>query len=170
MKCFEKYGRANFGVQHIDFLALWLSHFIFCTKSLQVTKKMLTLAMQLHHGYNLCLAELILANLYESISNGVTQVKVIGDRASLLLSDPFWIFQLWLNATFESFLLQKNKINEEAPEILNRRVEGTRLVLLTPTDEGQQFQKVFTSFVMMFVKREEFVSTMAPFASQKVGP
>ena len=89
---------------------------------------MLTLATQLHHGYPLCLAEHILANLYESISNGVTQLKVIGDRGSLLLSGPFWLLQRWLNATFESFLPQKNKINEAAPEILNRRVEGRRRV------------------------------------------
>ena len=104
--------------------------------SLQVTKKILTLATQLHHGYNCCLDELILANLYESISNGVTQLKVIGNRASLLLSGPFWLLQIWLNATFESFLPQKNIINEKAPRILNRRVEGTRLALLTLTGEG----------------------------------
>ena len=102
--------------------------------------------------------------------NSVTQLKVIRDRESLLLSGPFWLLQLWLNATFESFLPQKNKIHEEAPEILNRRVEGTRLVLLTPTDEGQQFQKPFTIFVMMFTERQNFVSTMAPFSGQKVGP
>ena len=59
-------------VEHIAFLAMWLSRFVFCTKSLQVPKKMLTLATQLHQGYPLYLAELILANLYESISNGVT--------------------------------------------------------------------------------------------------
>ena len=94
-------------VEHIAFLAMWLSRFVFCTKSLQVTKKMLTLATQLHHKYPLCLAELILANLYESISNGVTQLKVLGDRGNLLLSGPFWLLQLWLNATFESFLLMK---------------------------------------------------------------
>ena len=31
-------------VEHIAFLALWLSRFVLCTKSLQVTKKMPTLA------------------------------------------------------------------------------------------------------------------------------
>ena len=44
------------------------------------------------------------------------------------------------------------------------------IALLTPTDKGQQFQKAFTSFVMMFAERQNFVSTMAPFASRKVGP
>ena len=81
-------------VEHITFLALWLSRFVFCMKSLQVTKKMVTLATQLHHGQNICLDELILANLYESISNGATQLKVIKNRASLLLAGPFWLLQL----------------------------------------------------------------------------
>lgn len=31
--------------KHIAFLALWLSHYVFCSKSLQVAKKFLTLAM-----------------------------------------------------------------------------------------------------------------------------
>ena len=84
----------------------------------------------------------------------------------MLLYGPFWLLQLWLNTTFESFLPRKNKINEKALEILNRRVKGTKLVLLTPTDEGKQFQKAFTSFVMMFAERKEFVSTMVPVVPQ----
>ena len=76
----------------------------------QVTKKMLTLATQLHHGYPLCLAELILANLYESINNGVTTLNNVGDKASLLLSGPFWLLQLWINATFESLYSKEIKL------------------------------------------------------------
>lgn len=50
--------------EHITFLALWLSHCVFCSKSLQVAKKYFTLANQLHAGRNVCLSEMILANLY----------------------------------------------------------------------------------------------------------
>lgn len=45
-----------FDVEHIAFLALWLSHSVFCSKSLQVAKKYLTLANQLHAGHNICLS------------------------------------------------------------------------------------------------------------------
>lgn len=59
-------------VEHIAFLALWLSHCIFCSKSLQVAKKYITLANQLHFGHDVCLSEMIMASLYESLSDGVT--------------------------------------------------------------------------------------------------
>lgn len=36
--------------EHIDILTLWLSHYIFCSKSLKVAKKFVTLANQLHEG------------------------------------------------------------------------------------------------------------------------
>lgn len=91
-------------VEHIDFLALWLSHSVFCSKSLQVSKKYLTLANQLHVGHDICLSEMILASLYESLSDGVAQLKNLGDKGNLLLSGPFWLLQLWLNATFKASL------------------------------------------------------------------
>lgn len=52
-------------VKHIAFLALWLSHCVFCSKSLQVAKKHLTLANQLHSGHDVCLSEMIMVSLYE---------------------------------------------------------------------------------------------------------
>ena len=67
-------------VEHIAFLSLWLSHFVFCSKSLQVTKKYLTLANQLHVGRDVCLREMILESLYESLSDGVTQLKNLGEK------------------------------------------------------------------------------------------
>lgn len=44
-------------VEHITLLALWLSYCVFCSKSLQVAKKYLTLANQLHFGHDVCLRE-----------------------------------------------------------------------------------------------------------------
>lgn len=63
--------------EHIAFLALWLSCCVFCLKSLQVAKKFLTMANQLHDGHNLCLSEMILASLYESLEEGVTTLNNI---------------------------------------------------------------------------------------------
>jgi hypothetical protein len=78
-------------VEYITFLALWLSHSVFCSKSLQVAKEYLTLANQLHAGHDVCLSEMILASLYEPLSDGVAQLKNLGDKGNLLLSDPFWL-------------------------------------------------------------------------------
>lgn len=93
-----------FDMEHIAFLALWLSHSVFCSKSLQVAKKYLTLANQLHARHDACLGEMILASLYKSPSDGVTQLKNLGEKGNLLLFGPFWLLQLWLNATFEASL------------------------------------------------------------------
>lgn len=157
-------------MEHIAFLALWLSHSVFCSKSLQVAKKYLTLANQLHARHDVCLSEMILASLYESLSDEVAQLKNLGDKGNLLLSAPFWLLQLWLNATFEANRPNKGLFDEDAEGIRHRRVEGPRLAQLTPRDEGQALQPTFMSYIMMFAKRHNFTSSMAPFALKKVGP
>lgn len=53
--------------EHIAFLELWLSYCIFCSKSLQVVKIFLTMANQLHVGHNICMSQLIMGLLYESL-------------------------------------------------------------------------------------------------------
>ncbi|XP_050876617.1 auxin transporter-like protein 5 [Lathyrus oleraceus] len=72
--------------EHISFIALWLSRCVFCSKSLQVTKKFLTMANQLHVGHNLCVSEMILASLYESLGEGVTTFNNIQPKGNSLLS------------------------------------------------------------------------------------
>lgn len=159
-----------FEIEDIAFLALWLSHCIFCSKSLQVTKKYLTLANQLHSSHIVCLSEMILASLYESLSDGISQLKNLGGKGNLLLSSPFWLLQLWLNSTFEASLPNKSLVNGEAEEVKNKRFEGIRLAQITPNDEGQAFRPTFMSYVMMFEKHHEFTSNMAPFTTRKYGP
>ncbi|KAI5389696.1 hypothetical protein KIW84_075116 [Lathyrus oleraceus] len=157
-------------VEHIAFLDLWQSHSVFCSKSLQVAKKYLTLANQLHAGHDVCLSEMIFTSLYESLSDEVVQLKNFGDKGNLLLIGPFWLLQLWLNATFEANLPNKGLIDEDIEEIKHMRVEGPRLAQLTPRDEGQALQSTFMSYIMMFAKSHNFTSSMTPFALRKVGP
>lgn len=120
--------------EQIAFLELWLSQYIFCSKSLQVANKYLNMEHQLHVGHKLCLSQMILGCLYESLGKGVKILKNFRPGSKLLLAGPYWLLQLWLNATFESSLSTHNIINKEADEIKNRRAEGTHLVQLTPND------------------------------------
>lgn len=64
-----------------------------------------------------------MASLYESLSDGVTQLKNMGGKGNLLLSGPFWLLQLWLNIAFEASLLNKSLVNEEAEEV---KIEGSQ--------------------------------------------
>lgn len=61
--------------EHITFLALWLSRCVFCSKYLQVAKKYLTMANQLHARHKLCLSQMIPGCLYESLGEGVKILK-----------------------------------------------------------------------------------------------
>ena len=96
---------------------MWLSYSVFCSKSLQVAKKYLSLANQLHAGHDVCLSEMVLENIYESLSYGVTQLNNLGEKGNLLLSRPFWLLQLCLNATFEASLPNKDLVDEETEEV-----------------------------------------------------
>ena len=110
--------------EHIAFLALWLSRCVFCCKSLQVAEIFLTLANQLHVGRNVCLSELILAGLYESLGEASTRLKNFEPKTNILLAGPYWLLQLWLNATFEPSLSNTNPIDESDPEIQNILSKG----------------------------------------------
>ena len=54
--------------EHIAFLTYWLSMYIFCSRSIQVSKGFKTLAIQLHEGRDICLSKLILGSLYENLN------------------------------------------------------------------------------------------------------
>lgn len=129
-----------FKTEHIAFLDLWLSCCVFCLKSLQVAKKFLTLGNQIHDGRNIRLSKIILANLYESLNEGVTALKKIRTNGNMLLSGPFWLLELWLNPSFKACLPTHNPIDVDVVEVRNRRVEGTCLAMLTPSIEGRNLQ------------------------------
>lgn len=105
------------------------------------------MANQLHDGRNVCLSEMILVNLYEYMGEGVTSLKNIQTKGNLLLSGPFWLLQLWLNAGFEACLPIHNPIDADANVVKNIRVEGMRLT-----------------------KRYNFTPTMPPFSSRTCSP
>lgn len=157
-------------IEHIYFLALWLCRYVLCSHSIQVAKKFITIANQLHVGRKLYLSEMILIHLYESLGEGVTLLKTLGDQVNLLLSGPFWLLQLWLNASFKKHLPKLQTPDEESEVINNRATERIRLSQMTPLVEEQSLEKSYTSYVVAFAQRHQFTPSMAPFAFRKVGP
>jgi hypothetical protein len=45
-----KDGEEVSDIEHATFLTLWLSHYVFCSKSLQVAKMFIPMALQIHEG------------------------------------------------------------------------------------------------------------------------
>ncbi|WJX32837.1 hypothetical protein P8452_21118 [Trifolium repens] len=111
-KTFLKYIQENHAVgeeevsdvEHVAFLTLWLSHYIFCSSSLQVAKHFIPMAIQLHEGRQFGLGRLILGCLFASMQLANDSLKKTGDGSTFLAAGPFWLLQLWLNATFEKEL------------------------------------------------------------------
>ena len=98
-------------VEHIAFLTLWLSRYVFCSRSLQVASRFIPLARDLHENRKVCLSELLLVDLYESLRSAVSSLKSHTSK-NILLAGPFWLLQLWLNAMFEPSLSTANTIDE----------------------------------------------------------
>ncbi|KAI5413092.1 hypothetical protein KIW84_057640 [Lathyrus oleraceus] len=126
--------------EHIAFLAFWLSRCIFCYRSLKLVNMYLTLANQLHEGKDVCLDKLVLGSLYEYLGEATEALGNIKPKDSLLPSGPFFLLQLWLNATFETSL--KVTRHDDINAIINgRSIEGVRLNLLTPTNKIVEHRK-----------------------------
>ncbi|KAH1239999.1 hypothetical protein GmHk_08G024298 [Glycine max] len=155
--------------EHVAFLTLWLSHYVFCTKSLQVAKRFIPMAVQIHEGQNFGFGRLLLAVLYESLGEACDDLKKSKDGSSFLVSGPMWLLQLWLNATFEQ---EMGLIipQDYAEEVANRSIEGQRALRLTPKTFDQNPQKLFLKYMKIFLSFDKFLPRHAPFISREVGP
>ncbi|XP_028223059.1 uncharacterized protein LOC114404159 [Glycine soja] len=155
--------------EHVAFLTLWLSHYVFCTKSLQVAKRFIPMAIQIHEGQNFGFGRLLLAVLYESLGEVCDDLKKSKDGSSFLVSGPMWLLQLWLNATFEQ---EMGLIipQDYAEEVANRSIEGQRALRLTPKTFDQNPQKLFLKYMKIFLSFDKFLPQHAPFISREVGP
>ncbi|GAU46448.1 hypothetical protein TSUD_402150 [Trifolium subterraneum] len=132
--------------EHVAFLVLWLSQHVFCTRSLQIAKMFIPMAIQLHEGQQFGFGKLILGCLYENMRNVCENIKKTGDGSTFLGSGPFWLLQLWLNATIrvemDVFLLDLH--NEE---VAKRQIEGVRLARHIPRTRGKLgLHGLFTHF------------------------
>ncbi|MCI23911.1 hypothetical protein A2U01_0045094, partial [Trifolium medium] len=136
-------------VEHVAFLTLWLSHFIFCSKSLQVAKKFVPMATQIHEGCQFGLGRLILACLYEALGSASDELKKSKDGSTFLCYGPLWLLQLWLNATFEremGLTIGKNYLTE----VEDRQIEATRLARLSPPI-WQDSKTLFMKYMKVFL-------------------
>ncbi|CAJ2662120.1 unnamed protein product [Trifolium pratense] len=155
--------------EHIAFLTLWLSQYVFCTQSLQVAKKFIPMAIQLHECQQFNFARLILGCLYESMRDACEHLKRTGDGSTFLGAGPFWLLQLWLTATFhaELDLFLPEPYYEESR---TRRVEGTRLARMVPRERGLGYDVAFQQYFNTFLSLKKFKPSFAPFVDRPLGP
>jgi hypothetical protein len=155
--------------EHVAFLALWLSQHVFCTKSLQVARSFIIMANQIHEGQQFGLSRLILGCLYESMRSACELMKKTGDGSVFLGYGPFWLLQLWLNATFPTELdVMLPQMHYE--ESGRRQIEGTRLALMVPRPRGFTYDQSFIFYLKAFLRLQDFKPSFAPFLDRPLGP
>lgn len=134
-----------------------------------MAKRYITLDNQIHEGKDVCISQLILGSLYESLGLGNEALRNIQPQYGWLSAGPFWLLQLWHNATFE--ISMDAKLDTGTEETLKDcHIEGTCLNLLTPTDKNRSNREAFVSYFLMFSERYHFNATMAPFSKRTHGP
>ncbi|KAK2442745.1 serine/threonine-protein phosphatase 7 long form protein [Trifolium repens] len=155
--------------EHIAFLTYWLSHFILCTSSLQVVKRLVPLAIMLHQGLDVALGRLILASLYDSLGQASDMLKKTDKGSHLAFSGPIWLLQLWLNATFEpNFKLFLPTHMESS--VASRQSEGARLALLRHRETNLTTRELFSFYFKTLLEFDEITPKNTPFVKRTIGP
>ncbi|WJX67184.1 hypothetical protein P8452_51676 [Trifolium repens] len=154
--------------EHVAFLTLWLSHFVFCSKSLQVARMYIPIAQQINEGRLFSLGRLLLACLYEAMGNASDAIKASKDGSKVSIAGPMWLLQLWMNATFETEL-GLIVPSDYQQEVDDREIEGQRLVRLAPRSLDQDTGRLFMKHMKMFLNFDKFLPRHAPFVERKHG-
>ncbi|XP_057428984.1 uncharacterized protein LOC130722314 [Lotus japonicus] len=151
--------------EHVAFLLYWLSAYVFCTKSLRIPAKLLPLANLLHEGRQLAMARLVLGNLYQMLNEVVEDIRNT-KTVSLNAAGPLWLFQLWLNAVFESLL----PVRDNPPTVSNTRIDAHRLETLTHAYDASSFEADFRKYFTMFLELKHYRSSFSPYSKAVRGP
>ncbi|XP_019186399.1 PREDICTED: uncharacterized protein LOC109181101 [Ipomoea nil] len=96
--------------EHVSFLIMWLSKFVFCDTSERISRKYAQLAFALATGKKLGLAPLVLCHLYHTCKG------IVGNKFGRS-GGPFWILQLWLHSYFPEVRPKDNGIGTDDDKI-----------------------------------------------------
>lgn len=148
--------------EHVTFLLYWLCFFVFCCQSNEIPKYLLSLAQLLHEGTKVSLAKFFLANLYKGLTDVVRELH---DTKSLSLAiGPFWLLQLWLNAT-----LEERSIVAALSDVPDQ-IDGIRLSQLRFPGLTEAPQAAFEHYFSYFLKFHQHEDGLTPFAFRNKGP
>ncbi|MCI11585.1 hypothetical protein A2U01_0032687 [Trifolium medium] len=127
------------------------------------------MAIQIHEGKKFGLGKLILATLYEGMGLACDNLKKPEKQKGFQIAGPFWLLQLWLNATFHKELgLSIGK--DYLKTVEERDFEGIRAVHLLSNPLGLPSKVLFMKYMKIFMNIQKFKCDYAPFLERKTGP
>lgn len=102
-------------------------------------KYLLPIAQCLHEGQTIYLGSLVLAHLYEGLTEAIRNLRSKGEVG--ILKGPFWFLQLWSNSIFQ------NHVQSSIPATIPKDVACYRLTTCTNRDISKQaFLECFSLF------------------------
>lgn len=141
-------------MEHINFLTLWLSYFLFFTCSLQISKGFIPLAIQIHEGQQIYLEKLLLSYLYKYLGLASFKINLLSNtNRSFSLSDhspfidrsvgPTWFKNPFLGVSLKATTKSNVVRPLLTPTILSFRintdVKGYSLMSYQPNLVAHQF-------------------------------
>lgn len=138
--------------EHIAFLTLCLSYYVFCPSSLQIAKSYIALEIHIHEGRQVSLGKLLLASLYQALGLATLTLKFLSNTPKALnMAGPLWLLQHWLNAIFEyqlGYIMSEHImwLNEDRP------IEGDRMALMTCQETPNT--DIFLKYLNMFIEAD----------------
>lgn len=162
VKLYRQESDEIFDEEHVAFLLLWLSAYVFDIKLVTIAKSLKRLANLLHECTRLSLGQCLLANLYNNMD---TMVDDIRNQRKSNIGGTILLLQLWWNAMLEKQLAYN------PPSDLRVITCGSHLCYYSPESvKGRNCQ--FCHFLNIFysISSSSDRINYAPFIEHKYGP
>ncbi|RYQ84238.1 hypothetical protein Ahy_B10g103336 [Arachis hypogaea] len=108
-----------------------------------MSKLFLPLAALLHEGKTLNLAKLLLGHIFEELGLLVCDLR---DNKIINKGGPLWLFQLWLNAIFENYMIKPAGGNTDKQHIEGFRLSDYKPNFPNAQSDEDKFWAIFSLF------------------------
>ncbi|CAL9218442.1 unnamed protein product [Arabidopsis halleri] len=133
----ERFMDSGDELEHVAFLVLWLSYFVFPTRYYHIYEAILPIAIHLSSGTKMALAPAVLAHLYADLSllkNHITAFSESPIKVEIDLSSLFKLVNVWIWERFRALQPKPNLLVKSEPRLarwhdLKQRASNARWTL-----------------------------------------
>ncbi|CAH2036406.1 unnamed protein product [Thlaspi arvense] len=135
----ERFMNSEDELEHVAFLVLWLSYFVFPSSSYVISKAVFPIAVHLSRGTRIALAPAVLAHLYAELTllkNHIRDLTINKSTEKIVLSSLFHLVHVWTWERFRELQPKPNPMVEEGEprmarwdNLQQRRKSNVRKVL-----------------------------------------
>ncbi|KAG7600129.1 Aminotransferase-like plant mobile domain [Arabidopsis suecica] len=133
----ERFMDSGDELEHVAFLVLWLSYFVFPTRYYHIYEAILPIAIHLSSGTKMALAPAVLAHLYADLSllkNHITAFSESPIKVEIDLSSLFKLVNVWIWERFRALQPKPNLLVKGEPRLarwhdLKQRTSNARWTL-----------------------------------------